>query len=210
MLSLRLPDRIAKERPYGVKSYAKPRKASEKTRQEESDFHEEINAQFRPKESIHQNEAELMEECNFDENRTITVVGILKDKLQPIIEYFNNNSGENPKIFDTPVTKRNLNWIFIKFKSDPRKIPCVKPLIEIEKNYCVGCFYGMFRAEILENHEKKELPVFRVWKDNQNLANVAWEHKNLWIKIREFLLGQGEIRITSQPSGIWSFVNRYF
>lgn len=210
MLSLKLPQNTAKVRPYGVRSIIKKNKVLEKVKREDTQFHEEKQEQLRPKESFHDNPNDIVNTWNCDDTKTITVVGVSRETIDYVEDYFNNNFGDRiQQIIKTPVQKHSLNWILIEFDENPRSIEEIKPLFQIKKDLCVGCFYGIFEADIPEHEQKKELPVFRVWDEKQNLSNVAWEHKTLWIKIREFLFGHGDIRITEKQSILWSILN-YF
>ena len=194
-----LPERIKNTREYGQRYFDLQEKqnTTEITRENrESD----TSVERCPEKSI----CGIYEKPNYnqDDVNTITVIGVTKENLEKVKKYFCSLTVDSPKFHVENVIENGLNWIYVTFSRDPSTIEGVKPVIYIDECNYIGCFNGFFGTPITERHSRKGLPVFRVLENNENMTYVVWEDKPWYVKIREFIFGEGEMRVIVKPTTI--------
>lgn len=187
------PDRLQQERPFGQRKYV-PKVKKIRSFQEDNADGAEVDIgeiRDRPTSTLCDTEREIQNDFSYV---TITVFGVDREHLKAVVDYFSNLS-----IVDTIETEGveiyGLNWINVVYKLEANQIDDLKSIIEISPGYFVGCCIGAFDQEIIESEKRKHLPIFRVRKNKEDLAQISMEDKSFFAKIREFIFGEGEIHV---------------
>ena len=180
---------LLKDRPFG--------KINPKRNQTNIDENIKIknkeNINFK-KESFNTNfETEEVIKNEFIDEWTIKCIGVTIDTLQELQDwFFDNFSSSKFEIYSENINKFNSNICFIKFYPGEEGFYLIPEKIEISGNI-IWFFKNNIKNQVIKND--KNIKVFKLKEKNEDLTNVPFENKSLWIKIREFIIGESIIRV---------------
>lgn len=196
-----LPQRLVNGRVFGRKDKEDP--DNSKKLIEGPDFIDDdilINETHIPKSSLYTNEAIDNSALPPASPNVLTIIGILPNQLKQIQKFF--KSLDVACLFDRETVEGDLgNWVVVTLNKNVEEIPELSAHTQFADNVFGGCYVGRYREESIfaipadDANKNHRIPIFRHQKRAEDLTTAPLEDKSLWIKIREFVFGENEIRV---------------
>ena len=199
-----LPENLKKEREYGqydpkLVNRENAEKNSSSTGGQEEDFHI-------PRNTIYSQDIMGLKASKDGKPPSlngITLIGVFPYQVPLIFDYFEKNNypptndrSNLKKIQDEMVG----NWFYLTFNVPVSQIPIIKPVIQINSHFFVGCYLGYYQYENIEPiplpSKSQEDITSKLYKSNQYDNNVLiLENQTILRKFKHFVLGKHELDI---------------
>jgi len=194
-----IPESVANQRIFGKIDGIIEKKAKENA----NDFDEKdslINEIHMPKTSLFKPaEKESNSRTDVSEN-VVSMIGILRNQTSMVIQFF-EKIGVPASVDQASIKNSTGNYICMILDRPVVDVPEIQSVTQISQNLVASCYIGRFGDEKIipiPNRSEKEVAranIFRSQQQNEDLTTAALEDKSVLTKIREFIIGENEIKV---------------
>lgn len=194
-----LPERLKHERLYGQLDNQRQKKKHFIEEAELQDVELIMNKTHMPRATIYGNLTDERLEKTPASPNVLSIIGVLPYHLRSIQKFFNDLA--ITCTFDEETTTGQLgNWTVVTLGRKVENIPEIKPVTQFDKTVFGACYVGRYQEENIykvpmNNDSNKDYQIFRLRSFDTDQTSVPFEDKSLFVKFREFILGQNEINV---------------